>query len=277
MSERGVFAVDRGIWDHPVFANEALTEREAWIWLIGDAAFKERTKRVGSVTVKLAPGQVANSTRFMADKWGWSEPRVRRFLKRLKTDAMIDAATDAGVTVITICNYRKYQRVSLPSDKASDAQGDAATTQPRRKVEDKEDKEMAEAKASARKRTTRLASDALPSERNIADALAIGLESPEIDQQWRRMRDWSASSPKGACLNWDARWRNWCETYIGGRNGHAVSQARTFGASGPAATGADAILAGMGRIAARVTARQLAERQGSFDLAAKSGSERGRP
>lgn len=141
MSERGVFAVDRGIWDHPSFANEPFTEREAWQWLFGEASFKTRTKRIGSVVLQLTRGQIAASLRFMADKWQWSEPRVRRFLKRLKSDAMIDAATDAGITVITICNYNKYQRVSLPRDAAPDATSDAAATQQRRKVEDTEDKE----------------------------------------------------------------------------------------------------------------------------------------
>jgi hypothetical protein len=77
----------------------------------------------------------------MAVGWGWSESRVRRFLKRLKTDAMIDAATDAGVTVITICNYNRYQRVSLPSDAATDARSDTVATQQRRKLEDREYKE----------------------------------------------------------------------------------------------------------------------------------------
>jgi hypothetical protein len=139
MSERGVFAIDRGIWEHPSFADEPFTEREAWQWLIGEASFKERTKRIGSIVLKLTRGQVAASLRFMADKWKWSEPRVRRFLKRLKTDAMIDAQSDAGITVISICNYNKYQRVSLPRDADIDAQSDAAATQQRRKVEDTKD------------------------------------------------------------------------------------------------------------------------------------------
>jgi hypothetical protein len=141
VSERGVFAVDRGIWDHPSFANEPLTEREAWAWLIGEASFKARTRRIGSVVLELKRGQVAASLRFMANKWQWSEPRVRRFLRRLKTDAMIDVATDAGITVITVCNYNKYQKVSLPSNAATDAQSDAAATQQRRKVESTENTE----------------------------------------------------------------------------------------------------------------------------------------
>lgn len=149
MSERGVFALDRGWFDHPSFAREPFTEREAWAWLIAEAAFKERTKRIGSVVVKLDRGQVAASLRFMADKWDWSEPKVRRFLKRLKTDAMLTGETTQGITVLTICNYAKYQRVSLPRDAANDAQTDAGATQERRKVEDtKSTEEDSEANAS---------------------------------------------------------------------------------------------------------------------------------
>lgn len=136
MSERGVFAIDRGWFDHPSFPREPFTHREAWAWLISEAAFKPVTRRVGSVTVSLERGQLAHSLRFMADKWQWSEPKVRRFLTRLKTDAMALVSSDAGVTVVTVCNYSKYQRVSLPRDAASDAQTDAAATQQRRKEED---------------------------------------------------------------------------------------------------------------------------------------------
>jgi len=149
MSERGVFAVDRGIWDHPSFANEPLTEREAWIWLIGEASFKERAKRIGSLVLPLKRGQVAASLRFMAVKWQWSEARVRRFLKRLASDAMIDASTDARITVLTICNYDKYQKVSLPRDAGKDARSDAAATRPRRKEESKESTEVSSELRSA--------------------------------------------------------------------------------------------------------------------------------
>lgn len=173
MSERGVFAVDRGIWDHPSFANEPLTEREAWQWLIGEASFKARTKRVGSSVVQLDRGQVAASLRFMADKWQWSEPRVRRFLKRLKTDAMIDAQTDAGITVITICNYNKYQKVSLPRDAVSDAPNDAGATQERRKVEDTKSTEVVDGGGSAR---AKLISDEA---QETADALATACGFPD--------------------------------------------------------------------------------------------------
>ena len=132
----GVFAISRDLFDHPMFADEPYTEREAWVWLIKEAAWRDRTVRVGKKVCALKRGQLATSMRFMADKWKWAEARVRRFLKRLKIDAMIDVSSDALATQITICNYNEYQRVSLPSDAVDAAPADAAATQHRRKQED---------------------------------------------------------------------------------------------------------------------------------------------
>ncbi|MEX6947051.1 hypothetical protein AB2C49_33905, partial [Pseudomonas aeruginosa] len=58
----------------------------------------------------------------MAEKWKWSEARVRRYLGRLKKSEIIDARADAHATRIIICKYDRFQRVSLPTDAPSDAQ-----------------------------------------------------------------------------------------------------------------------------------------------------------
>ena len=110
----GVFAVASNIFDHDFFAPDPFTEREAWIWLIGEAAWKGRRVRVGYYMVSLSRGQCAFSIRFLADKWGWSKSRVGRFLDRLKTETMIGTDAGQGVSVITICKYNEYQKVSLP-------------------------------------------------------------------------------------------------------------------------------------------------------------------
>src|SRR5689334_10600758 len=112
MSERGVFAVDRGVFDHDCFADEPFTEREAWMWLIGEAAWKPRGRRIGAVNVSLERGQLAASVRFLADRWRWSKSAVARFLGRLKNRDMIETASGTGISIITICKYDEYQRVS---------------------------------------------------------------------------------------------------------------------------------------------------------------------
>lgn len=133
MSERGVFAVDRGIFEHDFFAPEPFTEREAWIWMIGVAAYRPYRARVGPARIELARGQLAHSSRFMAEKWKWGETSVRRFLARLKAEGMVGfgARTAHAITVITICNYEAFQKVSLPDD---DENG-ADMAQGRRRVE----------------------------------------------------------------------------------------------------------------------------------------------
>ena len=143
MSERGVFAVDRAIWDHDYLVDSApFSRREAWLWLVSEAAWKPHRRRIAGNTFNLTRGQVAASTRFIASKWRWSEPKVRRFLKGLISEGMVDANTDAGMTVITVCNYDAYQKVSLPRDANRERDADAEVTHDRRKEESKEDREV---------------------------------------------------------------------------------------------------------------------------------------
>jgi hypothetical protein len=115
------------------------TRYEAWNWLMFAAAYKPHRYRAGSIVVNLERGQLAHSLRYMGKAWRWPEPNVRRFLKRLKGEGMISAATDAGITLITICNYDPYQFAGRGSDAVSDAPlGAQATHQRRRKEESKQ-------------------------------------------------------------------------------------------------------------------------------------------
>ncbi|WP_432344745.1 hypothetical protein WMC41_16065 [Shinella yambaruensis] len=116
MNDSGFILIAREMLDHPVFANEPYCERLAWVWLIREAAWKDRTVRVGRAVIALSRGVCAVSTRFLADRWQWSEARVRRYLKRIEKQGLIDIKTDAHATQITICNYDKYQLSTQTSD-----------------------------------------------------------------------------------------------------------------------------------------------------------------
>lgn len=141
MSEHGVFAVDRGIFSDPDFAPEPFTEREAFLWLVSEAAWKPHTRRQGRAMIKLERGQLCHAVRFMADIWKWSKSRVDRFLTRLKNRDMIKINSGTKISIISICNYEIYQRVSLPErDKVGTESGTAAG-QSWDKLEYKENKE----------------------------------------------------------------------------------------------------------------------------------------
>jgi hypothetical protein len=90
MSARSVFAVDRGIFDHPMFEPEPFTEREAWLWLLMCGPVK-RTRR---------------QYRILQTKWRWkSERRVRAALERFSNAGLI-SITDEYFTAFELENLR---------------------------------------------------------------------------------------------------------------------------------------------------------------------------
>ena len=103
------YLMHRGWMDNPVFGKEPYSKAQAWVWLIENACFKRTPFDIRGKTIFIERGQLCKPTRDLAETWRWPETNVRRFLKRLTTDAMIDAQSGAGKTVITICNYDKYQ------------------------------------------------------------------------------------------------------------------------------------------------------------------------
>jgi DNA-binding transcriptional regulator YhcF (GntR family) len=195
MSERGVFAMDRGWFDHPCFAPEPYTEREAWAWLISQAAYKAHTRRIGNITITLKRGQLTASVRFLAEKWQWHRNRVDRFLRRLHAERMIGTDAGQGINVITICNYSKYQRVSLPDDE----QIGTATGQQRDKGEYLESQELDRGRSRARE-AFQISPDAFA----FADELAIicGQDPKFLTPEW------ISSEPATRAQMWlNAGWR----------------------------------------------------------------------
>jgi hypothetical protein len=126
----GFYLMHRGWLDHPVLGGkrEPFCRRAAWAWLIEQASFVPTRVNVSGQVVELQRGQLCHSLRYMAKAWGWDDAKVRRFLAAVEDASMIRRVTDAGQTVITICNYDRYQAASS----VGDAPSDAAATQQRR-------------------------------------------------------------------------------------------------------------------------------------------------
>ena len=147
----GTFNIPRDLWDDTAFKDAVMSPREAFIWLMAQASWKARVRRIGTCEIELKRGQLVASTRFLAKAWIWSEARVRRFLNMLEDRRMIDRVTDAGVNVITICKYDVYQN----SPRVDDAPSEQEPTHQRRTSDAKENtREIREyipdAKASGR-------------------------------------------------------------------------------------------------------------------------------
>lgn len=138
------FKTTRGWQDSEFFGdNIEFSERDAWIWMIGEAQWKDGHVRVLGKRVFLKRGQFSSSIRFMAGKFGWSKDRVSRFLKRAEIWGMIASESATGQKVITICNYEKYQSVDQDGkDTNKDSNKDAPKDTSKDKLEEgKEGKE----------------------------------------------------------------------------------------------------------------------------------------
>lgn len=218
----GYYRMARGWQDHPVFRNDAFSKRDAFVWLIEQAAYAEAEIGVTKGVIKLRRGQLSHSLRYMAKAWKWTEPKVRRYFLLLQTCSIIDASTDAGQTVITICNYDKYQ--ASPQD--ADATIDATPTQRRRNADAKkkegkevskevrEETNVSSARARSSNKGTRLPDDWQPP-RLAADTMAAKAIARR-DQSWhertaeRFQNYWRGKSGQAAVkADWGATWANW--------------------------------------------------------------------
>lgn len=119
----GFIIMDRDWQEHDLFEGDEFSRRDAWHWLICNAAWKATAVRVAGKRVKLGRGELCFSVRFIAGKWGWSKSRVARFLHELADEGMIETRLSSGTvagqsagqragqsqSVITICNYDRFQ------------------------------------------------------------------------------------------------------------------------------------------------------------------------
>ena len=108
----GWIKLHRQIFTHDSFSDDKFSEREAFIWLISKASWKDKKQcRVGNNIVNLKVGEFTASYRFMGYVFKWDKNKIKRYLDMLKQAEMATYKTDkrTGQTTISICNYGKYQ------------------------------------------------------------------------------------------------------------------------------------------------------------------------
>ncbi len=112
----GWIRVDRKIFKDDFFASEPMSEREAWLWMISKAAWKDTFHG----DLEVPRGSFYCTLRELQREWKWaSDKRVRTFLKRTQKRRMIGLNTDAKKTLVTICKYEDFQS----SERNTDANG----------------------------------------------------------------------------------------------------------------------------------------------------------
>lgn len=113
------FLVYRGWAGHQAFKKEPYTQREAFLWIVENAAFAplDVSSKVTGGTISLKRGELSYALEYMATAWQWkTKARVKRFLKRLEKWNIIVHKTIQGQSHVTVCNYSKYQDGKSKSD-----------------------------------------------------------------------------------------------------------------------------------------------------------------
>jgi hypothetical protein len=141
-------------------------------------------------------GAVRNFTKFQRPK----KPKYVHFIPHdLRTYVGLTAAS----TEAEACEPEQVPKKEEQPPQMEEGGG-------RMKEEGKKEREP-RTRRSSTARGTRLAADWKPSEKNIADALAMGVPRARITREGSRFRDHYIAQPSkaGVKLDWDATWRNW--------------------------------------------------------------------
>lgn len=103
----GYILAHRSAYKHPAFNNPI--EAGVWLYMVALASWQPTRVRFKGRTIDLERGQLAISLRTFSEELGWSKSKLCHFIERLKNETMIETDSETGITVITICNYDKYQ------------------------------------------------------------------------------------------------------------------------------------------------------------------------
>lgn len=111
---KGFFLIHRSLLDDYLFTDTGQRGKgydtfHAWVYMLGKANYKQ-TKRVfrGQEQI-IERGQLVTSYAKLAETFGWSEDRVRRYLTILKKDGRIKVNSTKHGTIITIIGYDEDQ------------------------------------------------------------------------------------------------------------------------------------------------------------------------
>lgn len=99
--------LDRDVVKHWIFKDE--WKFKCWIDLLVLANYSENKVEIKGVLLTCKRGDLLYSLDSLSLRWNANKSKVRRFLKLLESDSMIELKSEQVTTRITICKYESYQ------------------------------------------------------------------------------------------------------------------------------------------------------------------------
>lgn len=131
----GWIKLHRSIQSHWLWADrDPFDKRSAWIDLLLMANFTDFKIMRNGRLMHRERGEVNTSILYLTERWKWSRPKVKHFLKTLESDGMITTKSTTDGTTITIEKYDFFQgqgttdvTTNIPTDLTTDVTTDLTT------------------------------------------------------------------------------------------------------------------------------------------------------
>jgi hypothetical protein len=141
--------LNRSLTDHKIWHLEPFTRGQAWVDLIALANYKQTIIFKRGVEVIIERGDIGWSEDSLADRWKWSRGKVRRFVKYLIDNGMLQKIVQKKTSVsvsLRIVNYNEYQSSDTESSTEDGTEDGRKTVQEQERKERKEIKNIEERK-----------------------------------------------------------------------------------------------------------------------------------
>ena len=117
----GWVPVSRELQDHWMWDDKPFAHGQAWIDLIMLANYEDTKMPYKGEIITCERGTVNLSISYLANRWGWSRDKTRRFLKLLESDGMVTVTATTHRTTITLENYSIYNDVPATKRQQADS------------------------------------------------------------------------------------------------------------------------------------------------------------
>ena len=130
----------RTAWTHEIF-NDFL-EAAIWNFLFQNAFWEDGVRNFNGTIIPLKRGQIAITPRYIAQGFRISERGARNVIQKLEKCGMIETKATNKATIITICNYDKFQGFEKTEEQPNGKQAEnRGRPKDANKNQDKQDKQ----------------------------------------------------------------------------------------------------------------------------------------
>lgn len=129
MADKGWIKLYRQVQDCWIWNDKPYNYGAAWVDMLLMANHKDKKIMFDKKPTTVKSGTFITSSRKLAERWGWSRGKLKRFLDELESDQMIIQNVTTKRTTISIVNYGVFQETQT-TDSTTDSTTRSTTDGP---------------------------------------------------------------------------------------------------------------------------------------------------